>query len=317
VVFLFAGKAHPQDEPGQDFLRHVHGLSRDPRFEGRILMLEGYDLALGRSLVSGVDVWLNTPSYPLEASGTSGQKAAINGVPHLSVLDGWWYEGYEDDNGWAVSPHVNITNPDERDHAEGGDVFDLLENHVVPLYYQSDGFGYSTGWVTTAKRAMISALPRFSAQRMVLDYVSRYYGPASRGGFRLLRNNCRQAVELVTWLRKVDRLWPGVAFGAHQMPAGSLYAGDETQLRVALSLNGLSAQDVRVECLLGDEIDGDRIVDPRVYPLIPGDINEQRQQVYENEIGLPGSGRFWCQIRAYPWHANLCHRLETGRVIWL
>src|SRR5690606_7664799 len=138
VVLIFAGKAHPSDHPVQEFIRQIHRYSRDPLFEGKIVLLEDYDMSLARKLVTGVDVWLNNPAYPLEASGTSGQKAGINGVLNLSVLDGWWDEGYNGENGWAITPHGSQFSPDFRDREEANELLDVLENEVIPLYYQRD-----------------------------------------------------------------------------------------------------------------------------------------------------------------------------------
>jgi len=147
VMLLFAGKAHPSDQPGQDLIRQIHAFSRRPEFMGKIILLEDYNLSLARKLVAGVDVWLNNPEYPLEASGTSGQKAGLNGVINLSVLDGWWGEGYDGENGWAINPHGPQFEPGYRDREEGHDLLDILEKQVVPIYYQRNSHGYSKPWV--------------------------------------------------------------------------------------------------------------------------------------------------------------------------
>ena len=166
--------------PGQQLIRTIHEFSQRPEFMGRILLLEGYDLALARKLVTGVDVWLNTPEYPLEASGTSGQKAGMNGVINFSVLDGWWAEGYNGENGWAINPHDPHFDADYRYHEEASELLDILENKVVPLYYDRGTQGFSEEWVQMSKASMKSTIPNFNAQRMVRDYVKNFYGPASR-----------------------------------------------------------------------------------------------------------------------------------------
>src|SRR6266850_1490598 len=188
VVFLFAGKAHPADEPGQDLIRAIAQMSQAPDFEGRILFLEGYDLHLARRLVAGVDVWLNNPVHPLEASGTSGMKAGMNGVLNLSILDGWWDEGYDGDNGFAIKPTSPGLEAHRRDREEARTLYEILQDHVVPLYYQRPNSGanagYSPEWIRIAKRSMASLLPRYDASRMLGEYVSKYYLPASRQGRR-------------------------------------------------------------------------------------------------------------------------------------
>ncbi|MGH6629679.1 MAG: alpha-glucan family phosphorylase, partial [Burkholderiales bacterium] len=184
VLFIFSGKAHPADLPGQALIRRVMQIARMPEFEGKVLLVEDYDLRLARRLVSGVDVWLNNPVYPLEASGTSGMKAGINGVINLSVLDGWWDEGYDGRNGWAIKPVSEELEESRRNLEEGRTLYELLQDQVIPLYYQRADTGYSTGWVRMAKRSMASLLPRFNSTRMVSEYVSRFYLPASRQGRR-------------------------------------------------------------------------------------------------------------------------------------
>ncbi|MEA2094977.1 MAG: alpha-glucan family phosphorylase, partial [Pseudomonadota bacterium] len=180
VLLIFAGKAHPHDLPGQELIRKIHEYSMDPAFIGKIILLEGYDLALARRLVTGIDVWLNTPEYPLEASGTSGEKAGMNGVINLSVLDGWWAEGYNGDNGWAITPHDPHFDVEYRNHEEASELLDLLENQIIPLYYERNGHGFSDGWVRISKASMKSCIPHFNAQRMLRDYIRNYYAPASR-----------------------------------------------------------------------------------------------------------------------------------------
>jgi starch phosphorylase len=178
VQIIFAGKAHPADTPGKEVLRAVYGFTRDARLEGRVAFLEDYELHLAHRLVQGVDLWLNLPRVPMEASGTSGMKAALNGVPHLSTLDGWWHEGYEGLNGWAIPPSATRATPDEWDAER---LYQLLEQHVVPTYYSRDEHGIPTGWVQKMKHAMRVAGQQFTARRMLEQYVCGYYAPAIRG----------------------------------------------------------------------------------------------------------------------------------------
>ncbi|HID48065.1 MAG TPA: alpha-glucan family phosphorylase, partial [Chromatiales bacterium] len=185
VVILFAGKAHPNDLPGQELIRTIHEYSRRPEFEGKVILLEGYDLALARKLVTGVDVWLNNPEYPMEASGTSGEKAGLNGVLNLSVLDGWWGEGYNGENGWGIIPHGPHFDAEFRNREEGQALLDILEQEVIPTYYQRNGYGYSEQWVRLSKNSMKSILPHYNSQRMVMDYTEKFYAPASRQRRRL------------------------------------------------------------------------------------------------------------------------------------
>jgi starch phosphorylase len=178
VQIIFAGKAHPQDQPGKELLQRVYGFTRDARLEGRIAFLEDYELHLAHRLVQGVDLWLNLPRVPLEASGTSGMKAALNGVPQLSTRDGWWDEGYEGENGWAlpVAPADEDT-----DAADAASLYRLLESEVVPLFYDRDARGLPLGWIRRMKQAIRVAGSRFTARRMVQEYIREYYVPAAAG----------------------------------------------------------------------------------------------------------------------------------------
>jgi starch phosphorylase len=181
VQLVFAGKAHPADEPGKHDLQAIYRAAVDPAFAGRIAFVEDYDMHVARHLVQGVDVWLNTPRAPLEASGTSGQKAAVNGVPNVSVLDGWWLEAFDGRNGWAFgNPDQKARDPEEADQADAGDLYRVLENEVIPLFYSRPPNGVPAAWVARMRRSIQTVAPRFSARRMLKEYVNRCY--AGRGG---------------------------------------------------------------------------------------------------------------------------------------
>src|SRR5690348_2937136 len=209
VILLFAGKAHPADEPGQQVLREIRLLMTTPEFVGRIIFLEDYDLQLARWLVSGVDIWLNNPIAPLEASGTSGIKAAITGRLNLSVLDGWWAEGWMQDNGWGIPP-ANVQDPERRDAIEAELILDTLEEEVLPLYYDCNEEGFSPEWVRRSKRAMMTVIPQFNMRRVLSDYTQGLYVPAARQYRRLAAGGFSGAVALAEWKQRVRALWPRV-----------------------------------------------------------------------------------------------------------
>lgn len=256
VVLVFAGKAHPQDKPGQQLIKVIHELSMQPALLGHVILLENYDQAMARRLLSGVDVWLNTPEYPKEASGTSGEKAALNGALNLSVLDGWWGEGYDGNNGWSIPPRDTELDADFRNREEARDLLDLLEFEVVPVYYDRAAQGYSSRWVSRSKAAMKTITPRFNSQRMVMDYVTRFYQPASSLGQSLLADNGRPAAELAAWKARVRDAWSGVAVRLVDC-MDSRCAHDETvPVRVEVTMNGLTEQDIRVECVVSPDCVG-------------------------------------------------------------
>jgi hypothetical protein len=211
VLFIFAGKAHPADKPGQELIRRIHEISRWPEFEGKLLMVEGYDLGFARRLVSGCDVWLNNPIYPLEASGTSGMKAAMNGVLNLSVTDGWWDEGYDGGNGWAIKPAPEYFDDARRNREDSRDLYELLQDQVIPMYYRRNELGISSEWVRMAKRSITTLLPRFNSTRMVMEYVNKFYGPASRQWRRYSEGGFAAAQGVAAWKAKVRQAWSGVS----------------------------------------------------------------------------------------------------------
>lgn len=317
VLMIFAGKAHPHDLPGQEFIRTIHEYSRQPEFEGKIVLLEGYDLALARKLVTGVDVWLNTPQYPLEASGTSGEKAGINGVVNLSVLDGWWGEGYNGENGWAITPHGPQYDSAFRDREEAEALLDILETQVIPLYYKREGHGYSEGWVKMSKASMKSILPHFNAQRMVMDYVQGYYTSASQHRHVLGEDNGAPARQLAEWKNKIAQQWHGVSARRVDEAQPKIHAGEMLPIHVAMQLNGLDAEDVQVECLVGTESEaGDFQIEDRMF-LEPAETNENGEVIFALDLDPPLPGLQYYKLRAYPYHALLAHPFETGWMIWL
>ena len=317
VMFIFAGKAHPHDVPGQELLKTIHEFSRRPEFEGKIILVEGYDLALGRKMVKGVDVWLNTPQYPLEASGTSGQKAGINGAINLSVLDGWWGEGYNGENGWAITPHGPHFDDEFRNREEANELLDLLETQVIPLYYARDGHGYSQGWVAKSKASMRSLIPRFNAQRMVMDYVRKFYTRASRQAAALRAADCRPAVELARWKEKVARAWPRVALRRVGDYPTVIHYGESFTIQVAATLDELDTTDIYMECLVGVEDAQGDFQTRKIYRLEPGGRAETGEVLFSLELKSPLSGHQFYRIRCYPYHELLGQRFETGLMLWL
>ncbi len=315
VLLIFAGKAHPNDLPGQQLIQTIHEFSQRPEFIGKIILLEGYDLALARKMVTGVDVWINTPEYPMEASGTSGQKAGINGVINLSVLDGWWGEGYNGENGWAIAPHGPQFDPAYRNQEEANDLLNLLERKVVPLYYQRDGHGYSEGWVRLSKNSMKSIIPRFNAQRMVMDYVRDFYGPARDQGRRLGTDGGTPAKVLANWKRKVREHWSGVRMWRVDEPPRRIRHDQTLDIRVRAHLNGLDADDVTLECLVGTHEDGTTVIHERVPLAAQEPEGGEVEFTLQLRPRLPGL-QFY-KLRMYPSHPLLSHPFETGCMIWL
>ena len=334
VIFVFAGKSHPADEPARKLLRDVNTLSMSSDFFGRVIFVEDYDMALSRLLVAGVDVWLNNPISPLEASGTSGIKAAINGTLNLSVLDGWWAEGFDGENGWAIVP-TDSGNEQERDREDAQTLYELLEDEVIPLYYDRNEQGFSPGWVARCKRSMATIIPHFNMRPVLENYVAGLYRPAAHGGRAMASDDFTGARSLAAWKGKVQRSWAGVAVRHLDAVPARLEYRAHLKTRVGAFLNGLEPGDVRIELVLQRELPDGRGQPPpytsfssgEQVDAIPGvvhrafDFTGERDSdgshVFAVDSAPPWCGRMSGQVRIVPHHALLSHPYEMGLMKWM
>jgi starch phosphorylase len=316
VLFIFAGKAHPADEPGQALIRQINELSRRPEFEGRILLLEGYDLHLARRLVAGVDVWLNNPVYPLEASGTSGMKAAINGAMNLSVLDGWWGEGYDGKNGWEIKPTAEGLDPAERDTEEARTLYELLQDSVIPMYYRHSSLGYSPEWVAMAKHSIATIMPRFNIHRMLGEYAGKFYAPAATQWRKYSGENFSGARQVAAWKARIRAAWPVVALRRLDNPASRVRYGATLRFEIAVQLNGLTPEDITVELVFARPNDHNPAKAKR-YALRHERPLENGEHLFVRELTPDQCGKIDYRIRAFPHHALLTHPFEMGMMVWL
>jgi glycogen phosphorylase len=291
AMLLYAGKAHPHDKGAQELIRQIHEHSLRPEFAGRLFVLEDYDLALARRLVQGCDVWLNTPEYPLEASGTSGMKAAANGGVNLSVLDGWWAEAFDGANGFGLEPALAAPH-EERRHREATAVFEALEREVLPRYYGPDGRAPGPDWLRLVRGSVRTALVRYSSARMLNEYRARLYTPAAQLAERIRGRRGKMAVNLARWKKLVQSRWPGVALEPRH---------GET-LRAIVGTNGIPAESIAVEA---ERADGVR----KRLRLVAGD---HAQGEFALDDGMNGDVR---ALRAYPLHDLLAHPFELGLLL--
>ncbi len=315
VQLVFAGKAHPADEPGQALIAQIHNLSKDHRFRGRVLFIEDYDMAIGRSLTRGVDVWLNNPRRPMEASGTSGQKAAMNGVLNLSVLDGWWPEGYDGMNGWAIGGSKSYEDAGRADESDADSLYALLEREVVPLYYHRDAAGVPVEWARRAAEAVATITPRFNAQRMVKEYVARFYAPASRRGAHMAEDDHAAARALAAWRKHVAEEWPSVYFSATPVEDRVRRVGDEIEVSAVLNPRGLSEQDVRVEVVYGPAEHGLQ-ANLRSVPMERVNGYDDGGHLYRARFRPTISGKLAYGVRAYASHPSLVSPFDAHAIRW-
>ncbi|MBW8709506.1 MAG: alpha-glucan family phosphorylase, partial [Alphaproteobacteria bacterium] len=316
VVFLFAGKAHPADEPGQELIRTLVHMSSQEEFQGHLLFLEGYDLHIARRLVSGVDVWLNNPVHPLEASGTSGMKAGMNGVINLSILDGWWDEGYDGQNGWAIKPASPQLDQHRRDREESRTLYELLQDNVVPLYYKRAEGGYSAEWIRIAKRSMASLLPRYDASRMLGEYVSKFYLPAVRQGHRYTANGHEAAKTIAAWKARVRAAWPGLTIRRLDQFKRRIPFGETLPIEVAIKLNGLTNADVCVELLPSRSLREAAPIE-HSHELVAAGGMEGGEERFRIDLKPGLAGRLEYRVRVFPRHELLTHPFEMCLSTWL
>jgi starch phosphorylase len=337
VLFIFAGKAHPADEPAQWMMREIQRISSQPQFVGKLLMLEGYDMGLSRLLTAGVDVWLNTPVHPFEASGTSGMKAAMNGTVNLSVLDGWWAEAYDGENGWGIPPAVDTQGASDRDRQDAITLCEILQDDVIPLYYARDERkGFSPEWVAFCKRSMATILPHFNSERVLRDYVQNFYAPAAKHGRVLAADDFRIARELADWKARVAAAWPGITAKTVMTAPREVVVDGDVEMAVEVVLNGLDPSDIRIECLvrrvLGSElamhvpgyVENKRPFDGMSYiggepvllvPFAPSAAVGTGRYRYGLVFRPPWTGQLVYELRVVPQHPNLTHPYELGLML--
>ena len=320
VQFLFAGKAHPADGAGQGLIKHIHDISQRPEFIGKIIFLDNYDMELARRLVSGVDIWMNTPTRPLEASGTSGEKALMNGVVNLSVLDGWWYEGYREGAGWALTDVRTYQDQGQQDKLDAATIYSLLENEIIPLYYsRSASKGYSEGWVKTVKNSIAQIAPHYTMKRQLDDYYDRFYNPLRDRYTIISAENNRLAREIAAWKEAVTQRWDNIRVVESQL-CDSLYGGN------LVSDTEFTVRHVVDEQGLDDAIGIDLVVmrqDPEtgndvIYKTYPMQVvkNEGNLYTFELKTAIDVAGSFRTAFRMYPKNKHLSSRQDLCYVRW-
>ena len=315
VQLVFAGKAHPADIPGQALISTIQALSQEPRFAGKILFIEDYDMAIGRAMTRGVDVWLNNPRRPLEASGTSGQKAAMNGILNLSILDGWWPEGFDGDNGWAIGSGVNMSVSDAADAADADALYDLLEHEVVPLYYERDEKGVPQHWMERSKDSIATISPAFNARRMVKDYVERFYAPAAERARQLSVKDYAPAKALAGWRQKVQSGWHGVYVSAKPLQTASARIGENLQIEAVVNPRDFEQGSLCVELVYSPEADA---LEHNLHTVTMrcAEQYEDGGCLYRATFAPEVSGRLAYGVRVYPTNEALVSPFDAHAIRW-
>ena len=320
VQFVFAGKAHPADEAGKEMIRQIAAYAADLGVRHRFVFLADYDIAVARALYQGADVWLNNPRRPLEACGTSGMKAALNGTLNCSILDGWWDELFDGENGWAISSAEDVEDLDRRDEVEANSLFDLLEQQVVPLFYDRDTGFVPRRWLGRVKHALATLGPCVVASRMVRDYVTELYEPTAHRAATLSGDDGRRARELATWKVRVRQGWTDVAIERIDTDIDVAAVGDDREAIAEVRLGSLAPADVEVQLVHGPVGQGDEMDHPSVVAMsIAADAASSASDTctrYAASFRCDRPGRYGCTVRVLPVHADLASPVELGLITW-
>ena len=318
VQFLFTGKAHPADGGGQGLIKRIIEISRMPQFLGKIIFLENYDMRLAKRLISGVDIWLNTPTRPLEASGTSGEKAQMNGVLNFSVLDGWWLEGYVQGAGWALTEKRTYENQGYQDQLDAATIYTMLENEIIPLYYAKNSKGYSPEWIQTIKNSITQITPRFTTKRMMDDYFDRFYNKLAKRSEFLRADDYAKAKSLVAWKENMVANWDNIQVASVNIPERMEHAsqvGETYKVEVELDVKDLNDKGVGVELVA---IKMNKNNEQTLYGVQELDLVkvEDSRLVFATNYQLDYSGAFKYAFRMFPKHEELPHRQDFCYVRW-
>ncbi len=318
VQFLFTGKAHPHDGAGQGLIKRIIEISRRPEFLGKIIFLENYDMQLARRLVSGVDIWLNTPTRPLEASGTSGEKALMNGVVKFSVLDGWWLEGYREGAGWALTEKRTYQNQEYQDQLDAATIYSILEQEILPLYYARNKKGYSEGWIKTIKNSIAQIAPHYTMKRQLDDYYNKFYIKEAKRFKSLAANSYAKAKELAAWKEEVVSKWDSIEVVScektEELVKGSIESGKEYTITYVIDEKGLNDA-IGLELVTTYTAqDGKQ----HVYSVEPFNVVKKEGDLYTFQVKhkLENAGSFKVAYRMFPKNADLPHRQDFCYVRW-
>ncbi len=316
VQFIFSGKAHPADGAGQGLIKRIVEISRMPEFLGKIIFLENYDMKVAKRLISGVDIWLNTPTRPLEASGTSGEKAEMNGVLNFSVLDGWWYEGYKEGAGWALTDKRTFQDQSQQDKLDAATIYSMLENQIVPLYFAKNSKGYSPEWIQYIKNSIAKIAPHFTMERMLHDYIDRFYLKEGKRTHLLKADNYAKAKEIAAWKEEFVSKWNDIEICSVSIPDGLLYnphVGEEYEMTVVLDNKGLG-NCLGVELVIANVEEGN--TEPYKTLEMKPVKTEGTKVTYKLRYLLNDSGVFRYSFRMFPQNPDLPHRQDLAYVRW-
>ncbi len=315
VQFLFAGKAHPNDKAGQERIKRIVEISRYPEFHGKIVFLQNYDMNMAKKLVAGVDIWLNTPTRPLEASGTSGQKAVMNGALHFSVLDGWWYEGYQEDAGWALTDQRTYDDQEMQDELDIMTIYNIIEHDIAPMFYDRNAENIPEKWIRYVKNSIAGVAPMFTTRRMINDYKTRFYNNLAIRSKEMSQNDYHRAKDMAAWKKNIEKHWDSIKVLNVDLLGRETdihKVGEEYVVMVDLDLNHLHADNIGVEIVFSDI--NEYYIDKQELEYVQFEGNKA---TYKGTVVLKTPGELNYGIRLFPKHPSLPHRQDCGYVRWV
>jgi starch phosphorylase len=317
VQIIFSGKAHPRDHGGKELIAEILHIARRPEFRRRIVFIEDYDINVARYLAQGIDIWLNNPRRPLEASGTSGMKVCCNGGLNLSVLDGWWDEAYAQDNGWAIGAGEEYTDLPYQDDVESRTIYDLLEQEIAPLFYTRSSDGLPRGWLNFMKRSISTVCPFFNTNRMVQEYVEKCYWPSHVRYSQLTADHLKRAADLARWRQRLTQGWGLVRVeNVEARGADPLQVGAEMEVKAKVNLGGFSPDDVDVQLFHGVVDSLGEIPNPRTVRMSHNGMKEGANWLFQGTLACRSSGQHGYAVRVLPRNADLANSFEPGLICW-
>ena len=318
VVLVFAGKAHPADRYGADLIKQIHEVSMMPQFKGKIFILENYSIEISRYLVSGVDVWLNNPRRPMEASGTSGQKASVNGVVNFSVLDGWWAEGYNQENGWTIGTNAEYNSYEEQDIADSQSMYRTLEDKIIPTYYNKNEEGISPKWIRIMKNSIISTGGKYSTARMLVDYTNNLYMPLCNLTKKYYQN-VDTVAEYNLWKKNLYINWKDIKITqTNNLDNITIDAGNNIEVKCEVELPNVDLENITVECYYGKILDNGIVENVSIIPMkLTGKDEENKKYEYTTKIELKTGGNYGYTFRVMPRHEMLLDAENLNLVKWV
>ena len=318
VQLIFAGKAHPRDKEGQDLIKYIHEISMMPQFKGKIFLLENYNIAMSRYLISGVDVWLNNPRRPMEATGTSGQKASVNGVINFSVLDGWWAEGYNQYNGWTIGTNAEYVSYEEQDRADSQSMYYTLENKIIPMYYDKDKKGISSRWIQMMKESIVSTGGKYSTSRMLVDYTEQLYIPLC-DLTKKYYENIENVAEFNGWKHNLFLNWKDIKLSQiNNLDNITIDAGNNIEVKCEVELPNIDKENIEVEVYYGKILDDGAVENVNIIPMeLESADEENKKYYYKAKVELTTGGNYGYTFRVMPKHEMLLEPTNLNLVKWI